>query len=114
MLHRLSVSPCTHSKQCTFVDVGFHFNFCFLLEGCGLVSGSLLFFGGRGELGESFVFKLSFFFWGGGGGGGGGILRGHFKSFFKIFFLFCGGTLLIFVQPSFIHSHNFFMYLGEV
>ena len=32
----------------------------------------------------------------------------------KNFSLFCGGTLLIFVQHSLIHLHNFFVYLGAV
>ena len=32
-----------------------------------------------------------------------------FLKFFTSFFsLFCGGTLLLFVQHSLIHSHNFF------
>ena len=72
------------------MDVGFHFNFGFGWEGHGLVSGCLLFASGvRGSL----VLKL--------------ILGVRVIFLKKIFSLFCGGTLLIFVQHSLIHSHNF-------
>ena len=39
----LSVSPSTHWKQLTCVDVGFDLNFGLGWKGCGLVSVSLLF-----------------------------------------------------------------------
>ena len=50
---------------------------------------------------------MYFFFW---GGGGGGSYRTIFFNFRFLFF--CGGTLLILVQHSLIHSHNFFHVLG--
>ena len=110
------------------MDVGFHSNFCFGWERRGLVSGSLLlviwgggggllfynFFcgvGGWGWLALEFLgnkFYLIFFCF---------FLNNFltFLPFFIIFFLFCGGTLLIFVQHSLIHSHNFFhVLLGSV
>ena len=42
------------------------------------------------------------------------ILLKLFYFLSKLFFLTFGGTLLIFVQHSLIHSHNFFVYCGEV
>ena len=93
------------------MEVGFHFNFGLGWEGCGLVifviSGVGLFF---------------YNFLGGLGVGGGLLWKSYFKCFFTLFLnifltffsflfiiiiLFCGGTVLIFVQYSLIQSHNF-------
>ena len=47
---RLFVSPSTHRKQLTGVEVEVYFNFEFGWEGRGFVSGSLLFVLGVGEV----------------------------------------------------------------
>ena len=98
------------------MDVGLHFNFGLGWEGRGLVFGSLLFAGW--DICFIFSFWLGVVF--------SGILRGQilFKFFFTFFLIFftsflffgllCGGTFLIFVQHSLFHSHNFFVYWGEV
>ena len=112
---------CHSLHKLTSMDVGFHFNFGLGWEGRELVSGSLLLviWGGLlfynflwdwgGLLWNSFSnFIYVFFFF--------TFFLNIFKLFFHFFFLllFCGGTLLIFVQHSLIHSHNFFVYCGEV
>ena len=62
--------------------------------------------GGRGK----FSSKIIFFSW----GWFFKVLWGQSFSFiFLFFFLFCGGSLLFFVQHSLIHSHIFWCFGGK-
>ena len=82
---------CLDICYCLFVG-GFCFIYFFLVGGWGWFS--LEFLGDK--------FYLTFF---------------NFLKFFLFtfyFLLFCGGTLLIIFLHSLIHSHNFFVYWGEV
>ena len=76
-----------------------------------------------GSLFYIYIYIFFFFFFLGGGGGEFPfqiiffVIGGCFVFLGDIvqnFFIFCGGTLLIFVPHSLIPSHNFFVYLGEV
>ena len=98
----MCASPSTHTKQVTCVDVGFHCNFFFFFVGgtwiCVWIFLTFLGGGGRGE-----GLLLNYLFWGWG------------SFFFNLFLnFFFGGSLLLYVQHSLIHSHNFLCVLGGV
>ena len=77
----LSVSPSTHKKHVTCMNVAFYFKFGFGWEGCGFLKFSFV-----GEWGWFYFEFLGDYF----------LLRGFFiKLLFSL--LLCGGSLLIFV-----------------